>query len=115
MNFLKKEVIAVDLDSTLAHYTEFTGETMIGPPIPKMVQRVKQWLLSGKEVVVFTARLSAPQNKDAVIKAIEDWCILHIGVKLPVTNRKNHEFSEMWDDRAVQVIPNTGERADGKA
>lgn len=111
----KKEVIAVDLDSTLAHYTEFTGETMIGPPVPRMVQRVKQWLLSGKEVVIFTARLSAPQDKDAVVRAIENWCILHIGAKLRITNKKEHTFKEMWDDRAVQVIPNTGERADGQA
>jgi hypothetical protein len=34
-------------------------------------------------------------------------------VVLPVTNVKTFDIIEIWDDRAVQVIPNTGLRADG--
>jgi hypothetical protein len=30
-------------------------------------------------------------------------------------SKKDYAMHELWDDRAVQVIPNTGVRADGKA
>lgn len=42
---------------------------------------------------------------------IERWCLEHIGIVLPVTNVKDYGMIELWDDRAVQVIPNTGEPA----
>jgi hypothetical protein len=34
--------IGVDLDATLARYDGFKGETIIGEPIPLMVNRVKR-------------------------------------------------------------------------
>lgn len=49
-----------------------------------------------------------------IITPIQDWCEEHIGVRLEVTDRKDFGMTELWDDRAVQIIPNTGERADGK-
>ena len=33
---------------------------------------------------------------------------------MPITNKKDHLMKELWDDRAIQVVQNTGERADGK-
>lgn len=53
----------VDLDATLALYergTAVPGE--VGEPIPEMVTRVKNWIASGKEVRIFTAR-AYPINK----------------------------------------------------
>ena|SRR5271157_1186425 len=105
--------IGVDLDSTLAKYTEFTGETQIGKPVPLMVARVKKWLRAGKDVRIFTARIANADNKEAVENAIKNWCITHVGKALPVTCKKDSKMIELWDDRAVQVIPNTGKRADG--
>ena len=46
------------------------------------------------------------------ITPIKEWCLKHIGQKLEVTNVKDFGMIELWDDRAVQVIPNTGRRAD---
>ena len=107
--------IGVDLDGTLAHYNNFEGELMIGAPIEKMVQRVKEWLKQGIEVRILTARVSHPDSDhEAVTQAIHHWCILHIGKQLRVTCKKDYKMIELWDDRAVQVIPNTGKRADGK-
>ena len=40
---------------------------------------------------------------------IEAWCQEHIGQVLPITNVKDTRMVELWDDRAVQVTPNTGE------
>ena len=105
--------VGVDLDGTLAKYTEFTGETQIGEPVPLMVQRVKQWLREGKEVRIFTARVAHPTDMEAVTNAIHHWCILHIGKQLHVTCKKDHKMIELWDDRCVQVVPNTGQRVDG--
>ena len=114
--------IGVDLDGTLAQYSGWTGDPFqIGEPVPKMVERVKQWLREGKQVWIFTARTSpeAVEFNDIlaqdIVQAISVWCLKHIGQALPVTYKKNPSMIELWDDRAVQVIPNTGERADGQA
>jgi hypothetical protein len=104
----------IDLDGTLAKYTEYTGPTVIGEPIPLMVERVKKWLSLGEDVRIFTARVADQTTRSAVTVAIQNWCILHIGQILPITNKKDHQCIEIWDDRAVQVILNTGRRVDGK-
>lgn len=101
--------IGVDLDGTLAHYEGWQGIDNIGAPVPRMVERVKRWLAEEREVRIFTARVSAPSEKAAVIAAIDKWCEEHIGVRLPVTCEKDFGMIELWDDRVVQVIPNTGE------
>jgi hypothetical protein len=106
--------IGVDLDGTLAQYpfTSKSGET-IGPPVPRMLTRVKSWLADGKEVRIMTARISHTDYV-TVVEEINQWCKKYVGKILPVTNEKDYEMIELWDDRAVQVIPNTGMRADGK-
>jgi hypothetical protein len=105
--------IGVDLDGTLAKYQGWQGITAIGEPIPLMVQRVKAWLANGTDVRIFTARVGPgsrkPDELPATIKAIEEWCLQHIGAVLPVTATKDFGMLQLWDDRAVQVIPNTGE------
>lgn len=40
--------------------------------------------------------------------AIRAWCIEHIGQALPITNVKDFSMMALYDDRAVQVVPNTG-------
>ncbi len=107
--------IGVDLDGTLAHYDGWRGETHIGPPIPAMVERVKTWLAEGREVRIFTARISDPRPgiNRAIVDAICAWCREHVGAALLVTNVKDFEMIALWDDRAVQVVRNTGARADG--
>lgn len=107
--------IGVDLDGTLAEYSHFEGATVIGKPIARMVARVKRWLEEGKTVKIFTARVShGPTEVEIVRRAIQSWCTEHIGRPLEVTNQKDWNMIELWDDRAVQVIPNTGIRADGE-
>ena len=104
--------IGVDLDGTLAEYGGWKGADHIGSPIPLMVERVKAWLANGIEVRIFTARVWG-DDRDGVAAIIQDWCEQHIGQRLAVTCTKDYGMVELWDDRAVQVIPNTGRRADG--
>lgn len=105
----------MDLDGTLAEYHGWVGPDHIGNPIPKMMRRVAGWLESGTLVKIVTARVS-PIKDDAKVcrEEIEQWLLKHLGIVLPVTHEKDHLMIELWDDRCVQVIPNTGERADGK-
>ncbi len=102
--------IAVDLDGTLAVYTIWKGADDIGEPIPLMVRRVKKWLEEGKEVRIFTARANVPEQ----IPPVEAWCHKHLGRVLPITATKDFQMIEQWDDRAVQLITNTGLRVDSK-
>lgn len=108
--------IAVDLDGTLAHYesgAQWDGYS-IGKPIPKMIERVKQLLNDGKNVKIFTARISkngdprGVENVEKIIGLIQDWCEEHIGQRLEVVNEKDYFMVELWDDRARQVVQNEG-------
>jgi hypothetical protein len=121
------EWIAVDLDGTLA-YIDPHGvyDGSIGPPVPKMVDRVRMWLKLGYDVRIMTARvnpknfqhtepdvkLAVPLDVGSQTMEIYNWCREHIGKVLPVTHEKDYQMIELWDDRAVGVIRNTGLRAD---
>ena len=100
--------IGVDLDGTLAYYDKFISPSHIGEPIPKMVNRVKQWLAEDKTVKIFTARVSHPDQMEAAIVAIREWSKKHIGQVLEITCYKDYGMVELYDDRCKQVIKNTG-------
>lgn len=106
--------IGVDLDGTLAEYDGYKGPTHIGPPVPAMLRRVKRWLAAGEDVRIFTARAyyrTGPVGEYyAALGAIRAWCRQHLGRELPITCVKDRHMRELWDDRCVQVIQNTGRR-----
>lgn len=88
--------IAVDLDNTLAYTGKGFSPGEIGPPIPKMLNKVKNFLKSGHKVVIFTARATNPEN----IPIVQDWCLKHFGIILPVTNVKTPEIDVIIDDKS---------------
>lgn len=107
--------IGVDLDGTLAFYDEWRGPQHIGEPIPKMAERVRAWIAEGRDVRIFTARAEVINSNPSpsffgldARQAIESWSLKHLGKILPITATKDLNMAELWDDRAVQVIPNTG-------
>jgi hypothetical protein len=107
--------IGVDLDGTLAVYEGWQGAHNIGAPIPLMVERVKDWVRQGINVRIMTARVfsdgTPERNRDVEVSRdlIAAWCLEHLGFRLPVTCTKDYGMVELWDDRCVQVIPNTGQ------
>ena len=111
---MSKGWICVDLEGTLAFYDRWRGATHIGDPIEPMVDRVKEWLAAGKDVRIFTARVSHDgtprriQEAEDARAAIIKWCQAHLGAPLSVTNAKDYAMIELWDDRAVQVKQNVG-------
>lgn len=96
--------IGVDLDGTLAEYGRWSGMSSIGKPVPAMKQRVLEWVEAGYRVKVVTARASEKKG----IPPVEKWLAKHGFPPLEVTNEKDFAMIELWDDRAVQVVANTG-------
>lgn len=74
-----------------------------------MIQRVRDWIGNGIEVRIFTARICNDPD-GTIANHIKHWCVKHIGWSLQVTNKKDYNMLELWDDRVVQVIKDTGER-----
>lgn len=74
-----------------------------------MLARVKAWVAEGREVRILTARAAGEELEvfDAET-AIQEWLVEQGLPELAVTCSKDLNMIELWDDRAVQVIPNTG-------
>jgi len=111
--------IGIDLDGTLATYDKWVSDMHIGEPIEPMVTRVQHWLAQGIEVKVFTARVGKASGREEysvaeIKRRIREWTEEHIGTALDSTCCKDFAMIELWDDRAVQVVKNTGARADGQ-
>ena len=82
----------VDLDGTLAYYDHWISPSHIGPPIPVMQQRVKDWLEKGDQVAIVTARVSNPGQASEASLFLE---LLLLGLSLgPVTVELVHEDLE---------------------
>ncbi|MCK9154528.1 MAG: hypothetical protein M0P12_00290 [Paludibacteraceae bacterium] len=120
-----KTWIGFDFDGTLAFYDRImtidplTGKSdplYIGNPIPKTVELAKDWINMGVEIRIITARVSSlpfleksPQEQK-VILLIQDWCLKHLGKKLPVSCEKDKNMFCLYDDRTIQLIKNKGTR-----
>jgi len=107
--------IGVDLDGTLAKYETWCGPTVIGDPVPRMVARVKKMLADGWVVKIVTARVSPVKAEEAELsrQAVKAWFRVHVAdIDVEVTHEKDYGMVVLWDDRCVQVLPNTGIRAD---
>ena len=107
------KMIDVDLDGTLAHHDRSRrfDPMVVGAPIPKMVARVKRAVAAGHKIRIFTARVSTgtQAERDRIRSAIAVWAKEHLGFIPDITHEKSIMTSEVWDDRAVRVVPNTGE------
>ncbi len=110
--------IGVDFDGTLAKHgkPDEDGNFNIdeyGPPIPLMVERVKEWLSQGIKVKIVTARLAPPffgGTRRQAIKGIHKFCAENGLPNLPVQCHKDADMIQLWDDRAVEVENGTGRR-----
>jgi hypothetical protein len=105
--------IGVDFDGTLAKRVPWNGigHAQPGEPIPLMVKRIKQWLKEGKTVKILTARvcsITSEADRKEGERIVRAFCKKHLGRELEVTAEKDRYMSELWDDRAVQVVPDTG-------
>jgi len=96
--------IGVDLDGTLACYDQCITLAEIGPPVAPMMERVREMLADGWRVKIFTARAADPEQ----LVLIQQWLRSHGLPPLEITNAKDFNMVRLYDDRCVQVEPNTG-------
>lgn len=110
--------IGVDFDGTLAYYDKWVAWNVLGKPIPLMLVRVKAWVAAGQQVKIFTARAAFDRDtcyktgvsftRQDIANVIQDWCEAQGLPRLEVTAIKDFQMIELWDDRAIQVVANTG-------
>jgi hypothetical protein len=93
--------VAIDLDGTILNYT---NHTVLGEPIPQNVELMRKMKALGWTIVVFTARLSAPDGDKK--EKIEEY-LRSKGVPFDeVTNIKPWKASLFLDDRGMHVAKN---------
>lgn len=101
--------IGVDLDGTLASYDGWVSEDHIGPPVPSIVERIKQVLELGFKVKIFTARVACTTPKREIVTDLIIHWLRAAGLPdLEVVCAKDTMMIELWDDRCVAVESNTG-------
>lgn len=112
--------IGVDFDGTLCFVDPNNLEEECGKPLEPMVALIKRLRKSGKDVRIFTARVSknnfpidhpwsdVQKSIRYQRKIVQNWCLKHIGEVLPITCEKDYYMEKLYDDRAVRVGYNTG-------
>lgn len=106
--------IGFDLDGTLAYSESGAAQGVpIGEPIAPIVALLKGYLARGWAVKILTARAHPVPRQTlmeyrSIREEIEQWCLRHVGLILPITHEKGHRMKRLYDDRAVAVERNTG-------
>ena len=111
----KNTWIGFDLDGTLAKRVPPPFDPKaIGEPIRPMVDLVKKYLSEGKDVKIFTARVSTNgtwtsiRHSMTARKYIKIWCKKNFGTKLDIVCVKDFMMRGDYDDMAIQVETDTG-------
>lgn len=102
--------IGFDWDGTLVTYDQWRGIDHSGDPVEEMWLVLKEHLAAGDTVKIFTARMDQPTAEEAeqAINHIQAYCEQQCGRRLDVTNIKDKYMHKLYDDRARQVVQNTG-------
>lgn len=103
--------VGFDFDGTLTTTLNWDGtdDGSIGEHIRPMIERVQAYLDAGVEVRIVTARVARGWDKlGKHWLGINQWAFETFGVYLPITSEKDPMMLRLYDDRAVQLIPNTG-------
>ena len=100
----KEEWYGVDLDGTLA-YLDASIFPIIGKLVPLIFEKVKDLLRLNFRVKIFTARASEVDEITRIRKWLKENGLPN---NLEITNIKDYNCVQIWDDKARQVIFNTG-------
>lgn len=102
-----------DLDKTIAVDEGGTRGGVIGDPIKPLIRRMKYYLRTGRKVCIVSARVH-PSEIDCEPQRIliRNFLIQHIGEfyarQVDIRSDKDRHMIALFDDRAMQVIPNKG-------
>lgn len=103
--------IGFGLDGVIAEYDIWHGGEHIGAPIPPMIDTMKSYIQQGIPVKIVTPRVSSKipeETKLKIVRAINDWCLLHIGQTIELTAETDLLMLLLYYDRAFQIETNTG-------
>ena len=100
--------VGFDLDGTLAEHGKYKGPEHIGTMIQRMKEILLECLRQRFRVKIMTARMSHADTRDEARTIIQDWLEANGLPRLEVTCKKDYKMIRLYDDRAIQVIPNTG-------
>jgi hypothetical protein len=79
-----------------------------GEPIRARMKTVMGWIKNFIQCNNLSLNEDQRRKMQAFGEFLDSTTKEHIGTELDVTCKKHIEFIEFWDDRAIQVIPNTG-------
>jgi len=100
----KQKTYYIDFDGTIAYYDPNGNSGDIGEPIPGMLDKINNWIKQGIKIKIFTGRANIPES----IKPMKLWLKLNGFPELEITNTKGIDHDLILDDKAREVIFNTG-------
>jgi len=106
------EWVGFDLDGTLATIEDREWDGGIGEPVPQMIDLMRKYLGAGVEVRIVTARVASTVNefeRKLQKELVKKWCKKHVGEEIKVSAEKDPGMLLLYDDRAIQVVKNTGQ------
>jgi len=102
---IKQLTYYIGLDGVLAYYERWGNEGDIGEPINDMKNKILKWINNGITIKIFTARA----YKEESINHIRKWLLLNgLPPTLEITNIKGTDCDLILDNKAREVIHNTG-------
>jgi hypothetical protein len=103
----RPDVIAFDLDGTLALRQEPFNPYSVGEPVEAILDLALKAIRDGKRTLCFTARASSKDPK--MHSTVRKWLDDHGLEKMKITNIKDPTITRFYDDRAIGVVPDKGE------
>ena len=99
------KVIAVDMDDTLSRYDDWRGVGHFGPPIARVLLRLRAEKSKGARVIIHTTRINGSARFPMAWqkRMIERW-LKHYDVPYDSiwTGRGKPVADEYWDDKAYR-------------
>lgn len=107
----REKWVGFDFDRTLFKREDGDDIKTYGDPIWKNIELVKTYLVAGEKVKIFTARVAVDKPEDVLFQTelIQGACKQYFGQVLDITCIKDPNCIKIYDDIAVQVVPNSGE------
>ena len=107
---MSKKTIAIDLDGTLAEYSGWMGEDIIGDPKPGAAAACKTFHNQGLEIIIFSVRARTLAGYRSIKKWLEEheFCYDMIShVKYPAMlyiDDRGLRFTGSWNNTALEAL-----------
>jgi hydroxymethylpyrimidine pyrophosphatase-like HAD family hydrolase len=98
----KPKTVCIDLDGTIAHYTEWRGETHFGEPIEGVRQALEQIQQNGWKIIIFTTRSNTALIEEYLHEHSIPFDFINFNPDQPANAIGGKIYADAYiDDRAV--------------